>query len=361
MRKIVSFVLLLLGSIVTIGAQPRTTVKFEHMSWNFGTINEVEGDVSHTFKFKNEGKIPFVINSVQVSCGCTTPRFSKEPIREGASGEIQVTFDPTNRPGRIDKSIYIVSNNSAPIVLTIDGFVVQRPRTIKDDYPFTVADGLRIALKSQVVGAVARGRTTTHTIGIANGGTKDVKVEVDNSKLPPYVRAVPKKATLAPDERSEIVISMTPPLSEQAWGKRRFSFPLMVNSVKQPEDIDIIATLVEDFSSLTPEKLRSAPIGDYSSYFYHFSDQEEGKSLSREFKITNSGTDPLIIRNLDPSSGRVQTKIDRTTIERGETATLTISVDTKGLKGRMSESVVVVTNDPVRPAREIRVLANMQP
>lgn len=360
MKKFFLFLIVAI-SIVAAAAQTKARVSFAEKVWDFGTINEVDGDVSHTFKFRNEGKTPFVINSVGVSCGCTTPRFSKEPIREGGEGVIQVIFDPTNRPGPFEKSINILSNNeSGSITLTIKGNVVSRPRTIQDDYPFSISDGVRVVVKSQVIGPLARGRATTHTIGIANGGTKSAQVAIDGSKLPPYVKAVPLKPTLAAGERSEIVLTIDPPLQDDMWGKRRYAFPLVVNGVKYPEDIEVVATLVEDFSALLPAQLRSAPIGEYSSYFYHFSDQPAGKTLTREFKITNNGADPLMIRNFDPSSSRVTTKIDRRTIAKGETATLTITLDTKGAEGRLSESVMVVTNDPVRPTREIRLLANIQ-
>ena len=118
-------------------------------------------------------------------------------------------------------------------------------------------------------------------------------------------------------------------------------------------------TFVEDFSAWSRTALRIAPRGEYSSFFYHFSDQPQGKTLTREFQITNSGQTPLIIRHIGPTSSRIKATADKLVIETGDTATLTVTLDTKGVTGRLSEGITVVTNDPERPARDIRVLANM--
>ena len=89
------------------------------------------------------------------------------------------------------------------------------------------------------------------------------------------------------------------------------------------------------------------------------SDQPQGKTLTREFQITNGGQSDLIIRHIGPTSSRIKAKIDKTVIRPGDAATLTVTLDSKGVTGRLGEGVTIVTNDPARPARDIRVLANI--
>ncbi|MCH8329986.1 MAG: DUF1573 domain-containing protein, partial [Bacteroidetes bacterium] len=77
----------------------------------FGTITKGE-IVSHTFKFTNTGNNPLVIHKAKASCGCTIPKYSKEPIAPGDQGEIAVTFE-SDRAGGLgwqNKNITITAN-----------------------------------------------------------------------------------------------------------------------------------------------------------------------------------------------------------------------------------------------------------
>ena len=87
---------------------------FEKTEHNFPTIKE--GDiVSHEFKFKNTGNVNLNIVSVQATCGCTTPEYSKEPIPPGGAGKIKVTFDSKGRPGNNGKKIQIIYNGNPKV------------------------------------------------------------------------------------------------------------------------------------------------------------------------------------------------------------------------------------------------------
>lgn len=75
--------------------------------YNFGVIEESAGKVTHTFQIKNSGKSPLAIINVTTSCGCTATNWSKEPIQPGKTGDISVTYDPKNRPGKFFKSVTV--------------------------------------------------------------------------------------------------------------------------------------------------------------------------------------------------------------------------------------------------------------
>jgi hypothetical protein len=100
----------------------KAKIVFENLEHNFATIN-AGGDGSCSFKFKNEGKAPLVLSNVQASCGCTTPSWTREPVKPGESGEIKVKYD-TNRIGSFSKTITVTSNaENSPIILKIFGEV----------------------------------------------------------------------------------------------------------------------------------------------------------------------------------------------------------------------------------------------
>ena len=72
-------------------------IQFAEKVINYGKI-EKGANGTRVFKFKNEGTEPLVLNSVRASCGCTTPKWTREPIAPGAEGNITVKYD-TNRMG----------------------------------------------------------------------------------------------------------------------------------------------------------------------------------------------------------------------------------------------------------------------
>lgn len=86
-----------------------TSIQFEKTIHNFGKIKD-GASVSYTFKFKNTGNKPLKIMNAKGSCGCTVPKWPKEPIAPGANGEIQVTFNSKGKSGKQHKSVTLTAN-----------------------------------------------------------------------------------------------------------------------------------------------------------------------------------------------------------------------------------------------------------
>ena len=88
---------------------PLPVFQFETMDHDFGTINE--GDiVEYTYKFKNTGNAPLIIQGAQGSCGCTVPNWTKEPIPAGGSGVVTAKFDSHGKQNIQNKTVTVTSN-----------------------------------------------------------------------------------------------------------------------------------------------------------------------------------------------------------------------------------------------------------
>ena len=84
-------------------------IAFEKKTHDFGDI--VEGDkVEETFRFVNTGTEPLIITDVQVTCGCTAPRWPRDPIMPGGKSEITIAFNSAHKSGRQNKVVTVVSN-----------------------------------------------------------------------------------------------------------------------------------------------------------------------------------------------------------------------------------------------------------
>jgi Protein of unknown function (DUF1573) len=88
---------------------PLPVLNFEKTDHDFGTVTEGQ-KVSYTYKVKNTGEAPLIIQSAQPSCGCTVPTWTKDPIPVGGSGFVTAEFDSNGKPGINNKTITITAN-----------------------------------------------------------------------------------------------------------------------------------------------------------------------------------------------------------------------------------------------------------
>lgn len=110
-------------------AAPKFTI--EKTSHDFGNIEEgVQATV--TFTFKNTGNAPLELNNVVASCGCTTPKWTNDPIAPGKEGTITAIYDSNRRPGNFTKTITVTHNGEGGTnYLTIRGNVNKAEPPVK--------------------------------------------------------------------------------------------------------------------------------------------------------------------------------------------------------------------------------------
>ncbi len=88
-------------------------IKFEKSTHDFGDMKQ--GDkVEETFEFVNAGNEPLIITNVEVSCGCTAPKWPKNPIAPGQKAEIVIGFNSAGKSGAQNKVVTVVSNAVNP-------------------------------------------------------------------------------------------------------------------------------------------------------------------------------------------------------------------------------------------------------
>jgi hypothetical protein len=124
MKKII-FTLVLLVGVLQIKAQtpegPKSgpIIIFTENTFDFGDITQGDS-VQHVFKFKNSGTSPLIISEVITTCGCTAPKFTKEPVMPDKSGEILITYRSAGKQGLQNKVITILSNSTnTPVRISI--------------------------------------------------------------------------------------------------------------------------------------------------------------------------------------------------------------------------------------------------
>jgi hypothetical protein len=113
---------------------------FEKETHDFGNI-DFGGDGTYSFRFTNTGKEPLLISDAKGSCGCTVPKWPKDPVLKGQSNVIAVSYD-TKRVGPFTKTVTINSNAKSSVkVLTIKGNVLSKEQ-LEEATPFKSNNGM---------------------------------------------------------------------------------------------------------------------------------------------------------------------------------------------------------------------------
>lgn len=100
-------------------------IYFEQTSFDFGSVPSGT-KVTHSYNFKNIGATPLVINNAYANCGCTVPKFPKEPVLPGESESIKVIFDTESRKGFQLKKINIFTNTyPSQNILELKGQIIE--------------------------------------------------------------------------------------------------------------------------------------------------------------------------------------------------------------------------------------------
>ena len=88
---------------------PLPTMEFGTTDHDFGTVEEGK-KVSYTYKVKNSGQAPLIIQNAAPSCGCTVPDWTKTPIPVGGEGFVKAEFDTKGKSGINNKTITVTAN-----------------------------------------------------------------------------------------------------------------------------------------------------------------------------------------------------------------------------------------------------------
>lgn len=347
-------------------------IKFKSTVHDFDTIAEVDGVVSCEFEFTNTSKEPYAIGSTGVSCGCTTPEYSKSPVAPGGKAKIKVFFDPKNRPGYFEKSILVVSAKDKRIMdkIIIKGYVIPRPRTMEDDYPVYIGNGLRIKQTQDSLGYISLGGLDTLTIGIANSSDQAIEIDASTDPLNYAINSVRiEPAVLEPRKTGEAKLIID---GSKIKDYSRFdSYIRLRVAGSEPNELDSISIntfVVDNFKSLSNNA--SVPKVSIDRDYHHFGAYDIGDSTVavRKFILQNNGNEDLIIRKILSSHPNLNTVLSSDTIPANSSADMVVSFDASGIPlkdgnkvNRLIENLDIISNDPNRPVLKLRMAIAILP
>ena len=343
-------------------SQPRVSwVEKQH---DFGVILEKNGKVTCQMQLINTGDEPLLIVKAQASCGCTAVNYPQTPIEPGDTATVDITYNPSGRPGQFTKQVLIFTN-SVPkrTILEITGNVIPTDKTLNKQYPLQ-AGPLYVSQGNIPFGELVKGESKTLYLSAYNASTDTLLVHVGGDKQ--HIRPAIVPDTVPPGMVTALTVHY---LSSYAplWGLNVDTLTLSCEPLRHPDTakagetaIHVMAQVLEDFGRLTDKDRQEAPVVtvDCGDRLDFGSFKEENELVTRTFTITNKGKHPLIIRRLwIPDGEGFTVSANRTEIKRGKSATVTVNANAAKLKGDVINiPLTVMTNDPETPRMTIRLV-----
>ncbi|NQU87315.1 MAG: DUF1573 domain-containing protein [Mariniphaga sp.] len=352
------FVLVFVAGVTIVSAQQKPKIVFENMRHDFGTFKEEAGVQTTTFEFTNKGEVPLVLNNVRASCGCTTPKWTREPVAPGQKGSIQVSYNPKGRPGKFSKAVTVQSNAETPVInLSIAGVTEQREKTLAELYPRKIGD-LMVRTNTISFSRIKSNEVKTGSLELVND--TDEPVTIGFKTVPKHVKAVVTPNVVPPKGKSVLKVTY------DAKGKETYGYAsdriyLIINGDDNYRNaVSLSATIEEDFSHLSAEEMANSPVVAFDSNTHDFGKISQGDKVEHSFTLTNSGKRDLVIRNIRSSCGCTAVTPAETVISSGKSVPIKVVFDSKGKRGRQSKTITVITNDPKTPTTTLRVSSNVE-
>ncbi|MBP9019103.1 MAG: DUF1573 domain-containing protein [Bacteroidales bacterium] len=345
--KMCAMTFITLMSITLLLAQttPQMSIEFNKTIHDFGYIDMNSGPRSCSFIFKNISNQPVVIQTVISSCGCTTPEWTKSPVKPGEKGKIDVTFLNDQGPYPFDKSLTVyVTGSSRPIVLRVKGIVTQKPKTLRQQYPVKIG---QLGLKRNPVelGQIQYGTISKGAVEVVNLAGNPIKISFTDFSKGFYINAVPD---LVPENGKTDLIFSIDTKAANNWGTTIFSASPVINGKKADRPIQIKATILENFADMSKAELDKAPLPIFRRSSFSFGEVNEGSTVKCSFDFRNTGKSDLIIRQIQYSEDGIIAKY-KDKIPASGSSKIEIEINTKNMSGEKNFVVTLVTNSPTRP------------
>lgn len=348
-------ILLIFFGLCFPAAALQAQLVFEPDTWDFGTIEESDGRVSHTFTGVNRGDKPLVILDIVTTCGCTVPAFSREPILPGGRTQVTVTFDPFNRPGAFAKELGVYSTERVKVAkLTVQGRVTPRPKSIEELYPVDAGGGLRLSQTLSAFSYVRPGSRVQAAVGYANTSDRMVRLDLP-ARESSGLLSLDYPRTIAPGERGDIGLAYFIPAAEPRYGTLRDVAEVRVDGRSNGTLLMAHGIGVD----ARPEPGTKSPVSELSENILKFGTvKHAGPVLRRTFTLYNRGEGELIVRAAEHDERIATSLVPGKRVPPGGSAAVDVTLNpAKAGYGILGTHLVLITNDPVRPMRRIRVTA----
>ena len=324
-------------------------VRFEEKTHDFGDLTIADKSVSCSFKFTNISKKPVVVHNVVSSCGCTVPKWTRQPVKPGETGTIDVTFKNDQGAYPFSKSITAyISGINRPVILHIKGVVYAKKLTLKEMYTHTIGGVLGTRETTLALGNMYQGKSRSDATSIANLSGKPVKVQIVTEDEALSVAVVPNP--IPAGSKASLAYTVNTMKGEKKWGNSEYTFGFILDGNKAEEKMKVVTTIADNFDGYTQAQKERGPVPAFEQGYWELGEIVKGEVFEHTITVKNTGKSQLVIYKIDSDDGRAAVLTDAPLkIAAGKSAKIKIKYDTSTLQNEFVSIVTLTTNSPLRP------------
>lgn len=202
-------------------------------------------------------------------------------------------------------------------------------------------------------GEILEGQIVSHSFEIVNAGNTDLKIDKVQASCG-CTAAQPAKKILKPGEKTTIKVEFD---SNDRMGFQQKYVYVFSNDPATPQlRLSFTAIIVEKITNPTGKtpkmKLEKTQID--------FGNVEEGKIQLAKIMFQNVGEGTLEILDIKSTCDCTTTLLSSKKLGAGESGTLRIELDTANRSGKLTRTIMLMTNDPTEPRHIITLFANIE-
>lgn len=335
-------------------------IKFDKIVHNFGDILISDGPQKCKFTFTNISKEPIAIYDIITSCGCTDPKWDKQPVMPGKNGVIEVTFLNDQGPYPFDKSLTLyVSGLNKPLNLHIRGVAHDRKKSLRELYPFIYDNSLALRNNKLTLNYIDQGSSKGEETDVVNISKKAASVTFKNVTPGLTIKVEPNP--IPANGKAVLSYSVdTKKNKNTEWGKVIYTTEVLINGQNSGKTISVDAYIKENFSNLSEQQKKDSPLPMLSNSSKDFGKIKRGDILKTSVTIKNQGKSELQIYKSESNIEGVTIKSPMR-VSPGKSEEVAIEINTS--KHDSSELMIIVTlitNSPTRPFVNFFITASIE-
>ena len=336
----------------SVSAQPTMTVKNDVV--NMGELTYQQPRTA-TFELTNSGTAPLQLTSVKPSCGCTSVEWPNSPIAPGQSAKITATFD-ARMLGYFQKEIEVMTNaGTEPVYLTLQGRVVATATNVEGDFPVDMGD-VRLSTNTISFDNVNRGDRPEAHLYVLNNTRASIKPQLMH--LPTYLTSTYQPETLAGGRVGHITLRLNSDRMK-SYGLNETTVYLARKAgdkITPDNAINVSTVLLPDFSHLSENDLKTAPLVVLSADSLDFSNPAGKKTVTQTLTVGNAGEKPLTISSVQLEGRALNVSLSNRIIKPNKRAKLKVTLLADLVRPDDPEPhILLITNDPTHPKVIIKV------
>jgi hypothetical protein len=320
---------------------------------DLGTILEEQGIQKVAFEFTYTLDSLFFIREVEAECGCTAVDFTRDTLKKGESGRVELSFDPSSAAGFFSKLV-VVKGNSESIQdsLFLEGTAIPYPSNLSRAYPVKLGD-LGFRLKKVNMGDVFDNEPKVKFIEFFNFGEDFLEKKKFAFKAPNYVRLEQVQDFVRPKERGLIKLTYDSKLKNDL-GFFEDEVAISWNSnFSESIRLQVLADLFEYFPPISKENVADFPQLMIQQNVLDLGEITSKSVVRRTVTLSNLGKNSLEIRKIQGNCECLTIGIPKKTLSPGESIELSLVFDPVGRKGIDQRNIYIFSNDPVNPVQLI--------